>query len=137
MSKARKPPAADRTIDIFSGRTKEEEANEAERIQQGLDIVAQERGPGLTIEQAADKWRANAFVGQEWSTKNFGSPSSDSNEYRTTLKSGMLYLEKTAANPGTRGAFSYAGLMFPEEDAPKLATAIVAAAKAYLAKVKK
>lgn len=87
-----------------------------------------------SIESAADKWRANAFQGQEWTSKHFGSPDAQDNQYRATLKGGVLYLEKLSANDS--GAYAYAGVMFPEADAPKIATVMVAAARTYLEKKK-
>lgn len=123
--------AADRTVDMFSGKTQEEVTNEAERIKQGLDILEQPKEP-VTIEQAADKWRAAAFQGQEWSTKLFGKKEAQEHQYRVSLVAGHVYLEKTGASKGSNGAFSYAGLMFPEGDLPSLARVLVAATKEYL-----
>ncbi len=125
--------AEDKTVDMFTGKTKEEVANETERIKQGLDLVEQPKATGpVTIESAVDRNRASAFVGQEWTTLLFGHPRSEEHEFRVSLKDGMAYLEKTAAGPGTNGAWSYAGIMLPEGDLPRMAAVIVRATRAYL-----
>ncbi len=131
-----KPKASDRTVDLFSGKTKEEENNEAERIKQGLDNVEQSKAGPVTIESNADRYRASAFSGQEWTSLLFGHPKAQEHEYRVSVKDGYAYLEKTAATPATNGAYHYAGVMVPEGDLPRLATVIVAAARAYIAKKK-
>lgn len=130
MSKKRLSPAADRTIDIFTNKTKaeiEEAANEDIRLEPKLPE---------TIEEASERWRRVAFQGAEWTTKLFGRPEATENQYRGTVKSGYFYLEKTGNGrtiSSTGGnAYSYAGVMFPEEDLPKLATVIVGAARDYL-----
>src|SRR5688500_13369080 len=113
-----KKSASDRTVDMFSGKTQEELNNEAERIKQGLDVVEQPKRP-VTIEEAADKWRANAFVTQEWCSLLFGNPKAEEHQFRVTVKDGMAYLEKTAYGPGSNGAWSYASIMLPEGDLPR------------------
>lgn len=131
---SKKPLASARTIDMFTGKSGQEVADEAERIRQGLDNLEHTKERG-TIAEAANESRERAFQGQDWTSKHFGRDDAEDNQYRTSLKNGYLYLEKMGANRS--GPFSYAGIMFPEQDAPKMATVLVAAAKAYLAKASK
>lgn len=122
-------PAPDRTVDMFSGKTREQETEEAERIQAGLDVAAEAKEKGLTIEQAADKYRANAFTLAEFTSGAFGDEAAAESQYRVTRKNGWLYLERTGVARGGVGAYSYAGLMFPEGELEKLARVFVAAVR--------
>lgn len=130
----RKPPAPDRTIDIFSGKTKEEERLEAERIRDGLDNLAETK-EYVSLEESADRCRERAFEMQQWVSDNFGKPEAEDNQYRVSIKGGHFYLDATKNNKA--GAYAYSGFMFPVEDLPKLASVIVQATRAYLQKTKK
>lgn len=109
--------ASKRTVGLFDGKTDEEKAIEAERIKQDADIAgSEERGPAETIEEASDRYRRNAFVGQEWTTRHFGDPCDGTEEYRLSIDNGWMYLERTERSERTErqadsgGAFSYRGL---------------------------
>lgn len=129
MSKAK-----DRTVDMFSGKTPEEELNEAERIKQGLDNVEQPKESNPAIEANVDRWRASAFAGREFVSKHFGLESAQENQYRWSIDKGVAYLEKTAT--GGSGAYSYAGVFLPEGDLPTIARVTVDAAKDYIKRQK-
>jgi len=116
--------AADRTIDIFTGKTKEETILAAQE-----DIQEAPREPFTGIDGEVDRWRESAFKGQQWTTDVFYNGDSAANQksssnhgYRLTFRGGWLYLEKVT-NPGDASA--YAGLMLPEIDLEKLAGAFV------------
>lgn len=111
----KKVKAEDRTISFLSGKTTEEERAEAERIAANADIKETEKSTE-TIEQAADRWRASAFQGAEWTTKYFPN-AKKGREYRLTRKGDWFYLEKIH---GGDTAYSYAGVMFPADDVQKL-----------------
>lgn len=132
-----KKKATDLTISFLDGKTDEERAYEAERIKQGLDLVSQDAGRtgSPTIEDNADRYRANAFSGQEWTSKHFGDAAATSNQYRLSTKNGMMYIEQSRTL-GINGAYGYTGLMLPEQDLPALARVVVDAAKSYIAKQK-
>lgn len=129
MSK-KKPDAGDRTVDMFSGKTPEEENHEAERIQQGLDNVEQPKDASPRIEDNVDRWRAQAFEGREFVSSHFGEEGANENSYRISLRNGVGYLEKVGNNQA--GAYSYAGLFFPEGDVVTMAKVWVDAARDYL-----
>lgn len=129
-----KPKASDRTVDMFSGTTPEEDKNEAERIQQGLDNVEQPKDANPAIEANVDRWRASAFAGREFVSKHFGLEQAQENQYRISVENGVIYLEKTAT--GGSGAYSYAGVFLPEGDLPVLARLFVDAAKDYMKRKK-
>lgn len=116
--------AADRTIDIFTGKTKEETIFAAQE-----DLQDVHREPFTGIEGESDRWRDSAFTGQQWTTDVFYNGDAKANQlacsnsgYRMTKRGGWIYLERIA-NPGN--ASSYAGVMFPEVDLDKLAGAFV------------
>lgn len=119
---------ASRTIDLFTGKTAQEQADEAERIRTGSDLSDTEKSRE-TIEEASQRWREAAFIGQEWTSQHFGKPDHEGREYRVSIRAGWVYLEQTD-NTGM-GAYHYGGLMLPESALPKLATVIVEAARAY------
>lgn len=125
MSKAK-----DRTVGLFDGKTDKEKADEAERIKQGLDNVEQPKATSPKIEDNVDRWRASAFAGREHVSKFFGLETAHENQYRVSVRDGVGYLEKTGNNDA--GAYSYAGVFFPEGDLPTIARVFVDAAKAYL-----
>jgi hypothetical protein len=129
MARPRKPLAADRTIDIFTGKSNHDALEVAieDVEEQDSKIVRSSE----TIEQAADRWRNQAFTGQEWTTLLFGKAEAGENQYRTSIRDGYCYLEKQGYTKVGR-AYSYAGVMFPEDDLPRLARVMVDAAKAYL-----
>lgn len=130
-----KTKASDRTISLLDGKTDKEKADEAERIKQGLDNVEQSKVGDPTIESNVDRWRSQAFSGREVVSKHFGLEEAGDNQYRISMKDGAAYLEKTGNNKA--GAYSYAGVFFPEGDLPVIARVIVDAAKDYMRRSKK
>lgn len=128
----KKPKASDRTVDMFTGATRlEQQAAAAEELE------PEQREPFNGIEGEVDRWREQAFQGQEWTTKHFYNGQTElhqescsvsteltkesnlkvsiPNGFRLTLKSGWLYLERISRN-GSTAAYHYAGLMMPEMD---------------------
>ncbi len=112
---ARKFRAEDRTVDMFSGSTREEEARAA------IEEVPQEqRQEYRGIEGEEDRWADSAFRGQEWTTKLFYTSSEQhqtacaASAFRLTMKGGWMYLEKKEGQQDK--AFHYAGVMFTETD---------------------
>lgn len=129
---ARKSPAADRTVDMFSGLTREQEAKEAvhnaKEAIQAEDIQGETSKPAETIEQAADRWRDNAFAVTEHVSKSFGKGMVNQGVYRLTARNGWLFLEQQRL--GKDGmAFHWAGIMFPGSDLYELTSVFVKAAK--------
>jgi hypothetical protein len=129
-----KPSAASRTLDIFSGKTKQEEQDEALRVRTNADVRESEKSKE-TIEEAADRWRAAAFVGQEWTCQHFGKPDHSGRKYRLSLKDGWLYLEWQDTADKGKNAYHYGGLMLPEEAVVELANVIVQAAREYKSRI--
>lgn len=134
MKKNEKPSASDRTVGMFDGKTDQEKLDEAERIRQGLDNVEQSKASSDTLEQSADRWRAEAFKGREHVSRFFGLESPHENQYRLSSRDGSLYLEKLGYTDKTDKAYSYAGVFFPEGDIVALAKLFVAHAREYLKK---
>lgn len=117
---AKKPNAADRTVDIFTGQTNVEAKEE----------VLEETAKGSeTIEQAAERWRNNAFFTQEVVSKSFGKPETKNQSvYRLTTKDGWTFLEQYRM--GKDGmAYHWAGIMFPESDLYEITSVFVRASK--------
>ncbi len=133
MPKPSKPTAAERTVDLFTGKSKVEAQDEALRISTDADVSETAKSKE-TIEEASQRWREAAFVGQEWTTQHFGRPESKGRQYRLTLRNGWAYLEQTDSEG--KGAYHYGGIMFPEYALPLLADVIVPAARTVKGKAK-
>lgn len=118
---------------MFTGRSRDEEAKEADRILHNEDLNehGKERTP---IEASVDEYRSRTMDFVEHVSAVFGKPEATTNQYRITSKSGVVYLEKLGANQA--GPHSYTGLVLPEEDLPVIARVFVEATKAYLARKK-
>ena len=116
---AKKPSAADRTVDMFTPApiVVEHEAEE-------------EKHERVTLEEDANRMRDKAFTVQDWTTKLFGIPEATGNEFRVSLKGSHYYVETLAKTPGTASAYGYTGVMVHERDLFNLATVIVAAVRA-------
>ncbi len=111
---------------MFTGATPEEEKNEAERIRQGLDLVAdtaREAASPLPKDNA-ERWRKAAFDGAEHLSKFFDLEQ-PGEHYRISVKNGLAYLERISSN-------TFTGVFLPEGDLPKLARVFVDAAKDYM-----
>lgn len=136
-----KPSAADRTVDMFSGKTPVEVAEEAKRIAEDADVVEAElaKGEAKPMEEEADRWRSSAFQSQEWLSKHF--PINRNGERASQFRisygkvgdQGWYYLEELHSYSG-KTVSSYKGLMCREEDLFALTETIVAAARAKKAK---
>ncbi len=119
-----KPTAADRTINMFSKATPiEERPIEVLPDDEKLD----DRVP---VEQDVDRRREAAFTGQEWTTKFFGVPEAEGNQYRMSKRGEFYYLEMLHKLDGVRTAHGYTGVMVHERDLFSMATVIVAAVRA-------
>lgn len=134
MIKKKTALAEERTVDMFTGKSREDEKNEAQHLIDDRDLGESTREKVETIEQAADSRRETAFQGQQWTTKHFGIPDAQGRQFRVSIRQGWCYLEQTDGNGG--GAYHYAGVMFPEYSLPRLCDCLVPAARAYLAKTK-
>ncbi len=132
-TKTPKPSAADRTISLFG--SPQASGSEPERE---IEVIADDvkDGERKTLEEDADRLRDNAFKGQEWTTKFFGRPEANGNEYRVTRKGDFFYMETLSKKPGTRDAYSYTGVMIHVDDFFNFATPIVHAARALKAEKK-
>lgn len=122
--KPRKPSAADRTMGLFGSPPAIDE-REIEVIEE--ETKAGERVP---VELDADRARAVAFKGQEWTSKYFGSFEAPGNEYRVSKKGPYYYLETILKEPGKPTAYGYTGLMVHERDLMGMTKVLVAAVRA-------
>lgn len=123
--KTQKPSASDRTIDIFTKQTNVEAAAEAD-----LDKV--EHKPSENIEQAANRWRDNAFFTQETVSKTFAKPPEEKanvSTYRLTEKGAWMFLEEFR-NGKDGWAYGWTGIMFRSDSLYELTNVFVRAAKA-------
>ena len=133
-----KPSAADRTVDLFSGKTPLEVVQEAQRIASDADLETEAKGEAKPMEEETDRWRASTFRTQEWLTKNFpidhsGRGTQFRMSYAVVNGQGWYYLEELHTHSG-KHVSSYKGCMVREEDLFSLADVIVAAARAKKAK---
>jgi hypothetical protein len=151
--KRTKPPAEARTIDMFSGRTKAEEQVPPSVSEE--DTMEHRDSGEPTIEEACDRYRAQAFIGQEWTSKFFpnsntggglqtegvpaqvsdqtdtacqGTASDAKERFRLSCKAGWLYLEQLRSTPQGK-AYHYAGVMFPENSLEELTHLFVRCAR--------
>lgn len=127
MAATKSVKASDRTIDMFTGATNVEKlAAAAEEIQ------AEQREPFTGIEGEVDRWREQAFAGQEWTSKHFYQSNAEANQkdsshgaYRISLKGGWNYMECIRRSETGTSAYHYSGLMFPALDMFAIAEAVV------------
>jgi hypothetical protein len=117
--KTKKPSAADRTISIF--------AAPAEPTIEVLE--EEEKGERVPLEEDTNRLRNNAFLAQEWTTKAFGEPDAEGNEYRVSHKGSHYYLETLHKLPGGKTAHGYSGLMVHERDLYAVVTVLVQAVR--------
>lgn len=119
----KKSPAADRTVNMFSGATPVEERE--------IEVIDNdERGERIPLEQDVDRMRDNAFKGQEWTTKFFGKPEATGNEYRCTKRGEYYYLETLSKKPGMKESYGYTGVMLHENDLLPATSVLVQAIRA-------
>lgn len=119
--KAKKSPDADRTIDMFTGKAKDDLV-----VLPVADDAPEEAKPTETIEQAAERWRANAFFAQEQVSKHFKDTEYANSVYRLTEKGDYIFLESFGSGDG-RGKWT--GIMFKSQDLYEITSVFVAAAR--------
>lgn len=116
-----KPSAADRTLGMFDVpkppelHTEDTQLSEASRSNEN-------------IEQAAERWRANAFFTQEHLSKHFNESLPGKEKYRLACNDKWYYLEQFRLD-GKGGAYHYCGLMFAEENLYELTGLLVKASR--------
>ncbi len=120
----KKPSAAARTVDLFSGKTAVEEAVPE-------PIEADDRPDFEPMEERADGYRERAFKVQEWTTNVFGKHEGEGNQYRVTHKGDMFYLEELKRGPDNKSFYGYSGLMLHEKNFLNAARVIAQAAREY------
>lgn len=121
----KKPCAADRTVNLFEA-PRELTVADAEVLQE------EPKGDRLPVEEDVDRMRLNAFTGQEWSTKHFGTYDGPGNEYRVSKRGDYYYLESILKKEGTKAAYGYTGLMVHKKDIVPMTKVLVEAAKESL-----
>jgi hypothetical protein len=122
MRPIRKSNATDRTVDIFSGKSREDEAQaEAEDVKEAPRLSE-------NIEQAADRWRANAMFTAEHFSKHYDSSEPEIETFRLTSKDGNMFLEKFSSDKKGK-AYHWSGVMFREDSLYELTNVFVKAAK--------
>lgn len=131
MVAAKKSKASDRTVGLFTGQTNEEVAKAA--VEEVAPEAPREAFEG--IEGELERYRAQAFQGQEWTTGVFYAGDAQKNQeamstsgYRLSLKGGWMYLEAVNRLDPKSSVYSYAGVMFAQSDLPHVAKACL---KAY------
>ncbi len=126
-AKPKKPSAADRTVDMFSATPAPRPIDEREVEV----IVSDEKAERVPMELEVDRYRAQAFLGQEWTTAAFGSLDAPGNEYRVSRKGAHYYVETLAKAPGAPGgqAYGYTGVMVHDRDLFALTTVLVQAVR--------
>jgi len=118
LKKSDKPDAKSKTVDMFTGKTQLEEALSASEV-----IEETPRG-SETIEQAAERWRQNAFYTNEFMSKRFTESVPETAKFRLTKKDGAVFLEKFQL--GKDGyAYHWSGVMFKESDMDEITSVFV------------
>ena len=121
---AKKTSAAERTVDMFAApKTEAAEAKEAAETAEAEEAKAGR----VPLEEDADRLRDTAFKVQEWTTKFFGLPMAEGNEYRCSKKGDHYYLERLAKKPGAKEAYGYMSYMIPEADLESVVKVLVQA----------
>lgn len=128
MRSSKKSPANLRTIDLWTKKTQEEELLALQN-----DLTESPRG-SETIEQAAERWRANAFYTQILASKHHESEPSEKTDlgtFRITSAKelpGWWFLERFG-NGKDGKAYSWTGVMFRDEDTYELASVVLKLAR--------
>lgn len=121
---ARKLPTADRTVDMFTGKTVAEEALPIEVIEE------EPKAEFEPMEARADGYRERAFQVQEWTEKHFGKPEGTGNQYRVSRKGDVFYLEELK-RIGDKSFYGYVGLMLHGPNFLQATRLMAEAARAY------
>ena len=88
-----------------------------------------ERGERVPLEEDVDRMREKAFLGQEWTSKYFGTPDAEVSEYRVSLRDGYYYLETLRKMPDAKTAYGYTGVMVHERDLYAMVKVLVQAVR--------
>lgn len=99
--------------------------------QREVEVIDAEvhEGERVPLEQDVDRLRSVAFQGQEWTTKAFGIPNVEGNDYRVSFKGQHYYLEVLSRVPGVPAAYGYVGVMLHERDLFAATTVLVQAVR--------
>ncbi len=120
--KVKKPTAADRTVNMFTGTTPIDD--------RPIEVLeSEEKAERVPFEQDADRLRDIAFRGQEWTSKAFGEPDAEGNEYRVSRKGSHYYLETLHKLKGAATVHGYSGLMVHENDLFSVTAVLVQAVR--------
>lgn len=121
----RKPSAASRTVDLFSGKTAMEEA-EAEAMAKAEDVEEHHRPLAEPIEKVMDARRDNCFEYQESLSKLWDSNPNE--KFRLTRKGDWMFLETIRHKDG-KEAYAWTGVMFRYDSLYEITSVFYAAAK--------
>jgi hypothetical protein len=122
MTDMGKPSAADRTVDMFTGSTNVEAAEQS-------DVQDEKREPCPPIEVSAERWRNQAMSVQEHVSKHFNDGEPGRAVFRLTNKDNMMFLEQFRHGKDGK-AFHWSGVMFHKDDLYELTNVFVRASKA-------
>ena len=126
--KAKKPSAADRTVDMWAA-PKAPVLEDASKE----DSEDAHRAAEPSIEANADRWLEKAIETQQYLSKKFADNEPNSDKFRLTEHGDMMSLEKFGLGPDGK-AFSWWLVQFGSKNLYELASVVVAAAKARKAK---
>lgn len=118
---AKKPSAADRTIDIFTGST-----NVEAPTQEDIQPEVKEAEP--SIEANADRWLQKAIETQQYLSKKFANSEPETETFRLTKSGDVWSLEKRGIGADGK-AFSWWLVQFLDRNLYELAGVVVKAAK--------
>lgn len=128
----RKPVAADRTVDMFTGKTKLDEAAVGETSLNGADLDKVEKAEGSpAIEDNCDRWRSKALEVQECLDMTIGSKTGTVStetvtvRFRLTARGDLFCLERMEGQP----PWSYLGITLRRSQLRPLTEALVKVCK--------
>ena len=121
----RKPAAADRTVDMFTGKTRLDEAAIGETSLNGADLEKVEKAEGSpAIEDNCDRWRSKALEVEECLDVHVTSKDAPV-RFRLTSKGDLFYLERMEGQP----PWSYLGITLRRSQLRPLTEALVKVCK--------
>lgn len=112
--KSAKAKASDRTISFLTGLT-----NEEAKLNTDVEEAPDPEDKPKSIEEAAEKWRANAFFTAEHFSKHFNEGKEGKEVFRLTEKDGHMFLEKMTCGDSGK-AYHWCGVMFRTENLGEL-----------------
>lgn len=121
MPKPKKPSAADRTVDMFTGSTNVEAAEQS-------DVKDEVKEANPSVEANMDRYRTNAFEYQETLSKHFMDHSEGKDTFRLTEKGPHMLLEKKSHGAGE--AYGWTGVMFRSDSLEEITKTFVEAYRA-------